>query len=137
MKKDEIIRIVHYAKVLDDKGICEDLVRGFKFQVDGKELIDSFDNADEAKKTEQVSRTVLVEKLENSSGNVFTVNFTKQDNSERTLRGYLVTKETGFGRSQCVDLDLPANDSGKRLRQVDHRTLNWIIIGGVKFETKK
>jgi len=133
MKKNDIIRIVHYAKVIDDKGTCDDLERHFKFVVEGKELIESFDNADEFKSEKAVPRTELIKLLENSRGNVFTVSFTKQDGNERVLRGYLVTAETGFGRSQCVDLDLPADDSGKRLRQVDHRTLNSIVIGGVKY----
>lgn len=59
---------------------------------------------------------------------------------ERTLIGYLLSTEAKMGRSQVVDLELPVKDGANpvlsRIRQVDHRTLNWIIIRGVKYTQK-
>jgi len=58
---------------------------------------------------------------------------------ERTLTGYLVKTETGFGRSTVIDLQQPKGDNPNhdgRLRQVDHRTLNFLIYKNVKYIVK-
>jgi hypothetical protein len=58
---------------------------------------------------------------------------------ERTLVGYLVQTETGFGRSTVIDLEAEKGDKPDwdgRLRQVDHRTLNWLIFQNVKYVVK-
>lgn len=60
---------------------------------------------------------------------------------ERILTGYLVKVETGFGRSMVIDLEADTSKStpewDARLRQVDHRTLNWLISKNVKYIVKK
>lgn len=60
---------------------------------------------------------------------------------ERTLVGYLIKVETGFGRSMVIDLEADASKStadwDSRIRQVDHRTLNWLIWKNVKYIVKK
>lgn len=58
---------------------------------------------------------------------------------ERVLIGYLVKTETGFGRSTVIDLEQNRGekpDWDARLRQVDHRTLNWLIFQNVKYIVK-
>ncbi len=55
---------------------------------------------------------------------------------ERTLVGHLVNAEPMLGRSQVIDLQLPP-DTGHRLRLVDHRTINWLIFEGIKYNVKK
>ena len=59
----------------------------------------------------------------------------------RVLVGYLVKVETGFGRSLVIDLDADKTKStpewDSRLRQVDHRTLKWLIYKNVKYSVKK
>lgn len=58
---------------------------------------------------------------------------------ERTLVGYLIGVETGFGRSTVIDLEAEKGskpDWDGRLRQVDHRTLNWLISKNVKYCVK-
>ena len=58
---------------------------------------------------------------------------------ERILRGYLVQVETGFGRSMVIDLEADKGtrpDYDGRLRQVDHRTLKWLIYKNVKYIVK-
>lgn len=112
---------------------------------------------------EYMTRTQLVEKF-NSIGNaVYTVNFNKQpkltdafdaiankgeiksnkelkkllskamDGEERTLIGYTVSRDVALGRSMVVDLEQSGDD---RLRQVDHRSLNWFICQNVKYQVK-
>lgn len=59
---------------------------------------------------------------------------------ERTLIGYLVKTETGFGRSMVIDLEQQRGDKpdyDQRLRQVDHRTLNWLIHKNIKYKVRK
>lgn len=59
---------------------------------------------------------------------------------ERILIGYLVKTETGFGRSIVIDLEADRSKStpdwDSRLRQVDHRTLNWLIYKNKKYMVK-
>jgi len=53
----------------------------------------------------------------------------------RTLIGYLVESQPTFARSDVVDLELPETDSYRK-RQVDHRTLQWMIYKRVKYIVK-
>lgn len=58
---------------------------------------------------------------------------------ERILTGYLIKTETGFGRSMVIDLALERGDNPEwdaRIRQVDHRTLNWLIHKNIKYVVK-
>lgn len=58
---------------------------------------------------------------------------------ERTLTGYLLSTETGFGRSSVIDLEAERGSNPEwdgRQRQVDHRTLNWLIHKNVKYIVK-
>jgi hypothetical protein len=60
---------------------------------------------------------------------------------ERILVGYLISTETGFGRSMVIDLeikrDLTKPDYDNRIRQVDHRSLNWLVHKNTKYTVKK
>lgn len=56
---------------------------------------------------------------------------------ERTLTGYSMSTETGFGRSKVIDMTIKYKPSDKgydnRIREVDHRTLNYLIYKNVKY----
>ena len=57
----------------------------------------------------------------------------------RTLRGRLLSVEAKLGRSQVFDLDIDKQVKGdwdSRQRQVDHRTINSIIVGDTKYVVK-
>lgn len=59
---------------------------------------------------------------------------------QRVLTGYLIATETGFGRSMVIDLALERGDNPNwdaRIRQVDHRSLNWLIYKNTKYTVKK
>lgn len=58
---------------------------------------------------------------------------------ERTLTGRMVQVETGLGRSQVIDLSIEKKEGSydNRLRQVDHRTINWLVSAGTRYEVKK
>lgn len=51
----------------------------------------------------------------------------------RTLTGYKVQFTSRDGRYDCIDMELPA---GNNIRPVNINTLQWIIIGGVKYFVK-
>lgn len=53
----------------------------------------------------------------------------------RTLTGYVVSMEPKMGRCMVVDLAIPMDQH--RLRLVDHRTLESLILRGIKYEVKK
>jgi hypothetical protein len=144
MKKGNIVRMVQYLEVTETNGAdtqihVNDLNRGIDdITISGASLVRSLDSADEFSSTEKLTKTQLADKFGEVGDNVFTVEFEKQNGSLRKLRGYMITRETGMGRSQVVDLDIERGkgDYDNRLRQVDHRTLKSLIFDGVKYVKK-
>ncbi len=55
------------------------------------------------------------------------------EGEERILVGYTVSREVSWGRSLVVDLEVTEQN---RLRQVDHRTINWLIFKNTKYSVK-
>lgn len=53
---------------------------------------------------------------------------------EIEITAQLIKYEPKLGRSLCIDLNAPA---GKGWRQIDHRTINWLIINNTKYVTTK
>jgi len=115
------------------------------------------------KELKAVTRTELIDIFNNTETHIYTVNFNKQPKveeafeavmntgklkpnakikkllkermkgEERTLTGFTIKREIAWGRSMVVDMDAPTTDN---IRQVDHRTLNWLILKGVRYEVK-
>ncbi len=114
----------------------------------------------------EVTKTEMAQIFSELGDSVFTVNFNKQPKvedvfdtiantgklisnaemkkrlvegmkgEERTLVGYKTNTENDLGRSNVVDLELPITEKN-RLRQVDHRSINWLITKNVKFKVVK
>jgi hypothetical protein len=55
------------------------------------------------------------------------------EGEERTLIGYTISREISWGRSMVIDLETEDNN---KIRQVDHRTINWLICKNVKYSVK-
>ena len=106
---------------------------GKEIIVDGKELIEKSYSADRYEEEVKESKTRIAEILTHSHNRPFTVCFDKSDGEERTLRGRLIKPEPLLGRSMVEDLDV-AGDHRQRL--VDHRTIKWLIIEGIKHIVK-
>ena len=147
LKKNDVLVYKYYVKVdgvkkktaFYDMIDVTDLERGQKFQIIGDALVVSGESADYYNKEEKKTKVQLAEMLANAFGTVFTVCFNKQDGEERVLRGYLLKSETGLGRSVVVDLDIDKDSNVKydnRQRQVDHRTLKYIIMHDTKYVLK-
>jgi hypothetical protein len=133
--KDDIVCIYNYVKVLEviDGGeslLVEDLIAGGTFNIDGRDMVAATVSADYYAETVRVSMTQLAKILITTAGKPFKVAFVKKDGQQRVLRGYFLSHEEMFGRSLCLDLDEPKEDN---LRLVDHRTIEYLIVGGVRF----
>lgn len=135
----DLMAIVHYVKVKSTVPHNYELytqdvdLDNHTMRIQGKELLESAFSADQYAEEIKVSKTQAAEILVNSPNRPFTVNFTKSDGTERTLRGRLICPEPLLGRSMVEDLD---ETSGHKLRQVDHRTICFIIVEGTKYVVK-
>ena len=63
----------------------------------------------------------------------FTAKFTKADGAERVIVARLVDTENHMGRSNVIDLEV---STGTPTRQIDHRTLEYVILNDVKYVVK-
>ena len=137
IKVDDIMSFVYYTKVKSVNGdtviVCDLDDDNKEISISGKELLEKSFSADQFEKEENVSKTRAAEILVHSANKPLTVNFLKSDGEERTLRGRLVKPEPLLGRSMVEDLDLK---SDHRLRQVDHRTIRYLIVDGIRYNVK-
>jgi hypothetical protein len=150
VKPGDLVLTKTYVKVdevRDDNNIVvSDVDKPQRFRIEGKELIDELGSADSFDTVEKVTLTKMAETLSTSYTTPFTVCFNKQltdkDIKEgkkigelRKLRGRLIAPEPLLGRSKVEDLDLA--EGSHRMRLVDHRNINWLIVNGVKYEKGK
>jgi hypothetical protein len=130
-----IVCIYGYGKVTAVDPAAEsvtvmDPVRGKQLVVDGNDMIQDMASADQFAETIRVSQTEMIDLLISSGGRPFTVDFIKKQGQERRLRGYFLSVDMRRGRSRCIDLD---ETDEKKIRLVDHRTLELLILGGVRY----
>lgn len=120
-------------------------------------------SAEQYVEEQKVTKTELAEILKGAGDTVFTVNFNKQakptdvyeflndstkttgdfkkdveaamKGEERTLVGHQVSADYQAGRSLVFDITTEV-DAQTRLRQVDHRSINWIILKNVRYSRK-
>ena len=134
IKVSDIMSFVYYTKVktiVCDTIVVHDLDDGNKeISISGKELLEKSFSADQFEKEENISKTRAAEILVHSPNRPLTVCFLKAKGEERVLRGRLVKPEPLLGRSMVEDLDVKGEH---RLRQVDHRTIKWLTVDGVKY----
>jgi hypothetical protein len=125
---------VKVESVQSDQLIVADLDNNNSvIQITGRDLIERSFSADQYSEEEKISKTRAAELLVSSHNRPLSVSFMKTDGTERVIRGRLVRPEPLLGRSMVEDLDKTGKD---RLRQVDHRTINWLIVDGVKYYVK-
>jgi hypothetical protein len=138
VKVGDLMAFTYYAKV-DSVGlggtklVITDLDSGMdKITVEGRELVENSLSADFFEEEVKVTKTEAAEILVSSYGRPFTVCFEKTDGTERILRGRLVMPEPLLGRSKVEDLE----QTKDRMRLVDHRTIRWLTVDGVKHVVK-
>jgi hypothetical protein len=141
VKMGDMMAFTYYVKVRSvhqngDELVVEDLDnKNTPISIRGKDLVERAFSADQYSEEEKVGKTRAAEILVSSHNRPLTVSFMKQDGTERVLKGRLVKPEPLLGRSMVEDLE--KMDSKDRVRQVDHRTLNFLIVDGVKYVVKK
>jgi hypothetical protein len=108
-------------------------VDGHKFVVEGDKLIEKAASANQFSQTKAVTKTEAAELLISAHNMPFTVCFKKSKGEQRVLRGKLIRHEPLMGRSYVEDMEIK---SGSPLRQVDHRNIIYLIVGGVKYTVK-
>lgn len=142
VKKDDLMAIIYYVKVKNvsvgrDELTVTDLENGMAdIQIRGKDLIQNSLSADFYEKEEKATMTRLLEVLCSSPNRPLTVCFIKKDGSERKLRGKWLAEVPKMGRSFCEDLDVKKTDKEDGIREVDHRTIQYLIVDGVKYVLK-
>jgi hypothetical protein len=169
IKTGDKLSVTYYLTVLNKNSDSLDVEdqTGSKFAIRGKDLIEeTINTAEQYTETRKISRTELIEVLENAGDTVFTANFNKLPNAEsiaellgsysindfsdtkklskiakevmkgegRNLKGYLLNTEPKMGRSSVIDLEVPKGQHNVRL--IDHRTLNFLILKGIRYEVK-
>lgn len=142
----DLMAIIHYVKVNSINTFTNTMVVspldkiGTDITVQGGDLIVNALSADYYAEEVKTTMTDVAQKLVTSYNRPLTVCFTKQgtkgkdEGEERVLRGRLISHEALLGRSRVEDLDKPEGD---RFRLVDHRTIKYLIVDGVKYTVKK
>jgi hypothetical protein len=145
VKVGHLLAITHYVRVTEV--IEGGTVLGVRrvdgdrggFNVNGASLVEQALSADTFSETVSVTMTEAARILIEARNVPFTVCFRKQPGPKnpegelRSLRGRYVKHEELLGRSMVEDLDL---EGPYRLRQVDHRTIQWLIVCGTKYVVK-
>jgi hypothetical protein len=133
-KKDDIVSMTKYFRVVtasNSKVVATDMDNNEAVEIKGTQLVESLSSADLFDSTQKQSKTELAEILIGANVRPFTVVFVKQNGEKRTMRAKFISTEPLLGRSIVSDLD----DEFK-IKQVDHRTIESIIIDKVKYVHK-
>lgn len=137
VEKDDLMAVVMYAKVrskMHESLNMNNVDTNQQFDIVGNPLIDRMYSADRYDDIKKVTRTEMAGILSKSYNVPFTVIFQKEGGDVRKLRGRLIEPEHLLGRCRVEDLDQP---EGHRFRLVDNRTLEELIVKGVKYQLKK
>ncbi len=150
VKPGDLMALLHFVRVREvapegNAMVVHDLDHGADrgdLNITGRALIEGAFSADQYEEEQRVSMTRAAEVLVSSHHRPLTVCFVKQGSKktgegageERVLRGRLVEPNGLLGRSVCEDLDLPAGQN--RMREVDHRTIKYLVVDGVKYVVK-
>jgi len=141
VKAGDLMAIVQYVKVervsptANEMQVAPVNKPDQKINVIGRDLITDALSADYFKEEVKTTMTDVAEKLIASHNRPLTVCFVKQDDTERVLRGRLLSHEAVLGRSYVEDMDQGA-DPKNRVRLVDHRTIKYLVVDGVKYTVK-
>ncbi len=140
VKAGDLMAFIYYGKVkrVEDDGKSL-RIKGLdsnqgEFTVAGASLVASSFSADQYSEEERVTKTRAAQILIESFNRPLTVCFVKQAGQLRVLRGRLIRPEPLLGRSHVEDLDMTGQS---RIRLVDHRTIKYLIVDGVKYIVKE
>ena len=114
--------------------VIKNVDTGHQIEIEGKDLVETANSADEFIGTKHCTKTQLVDAFLSVGNLPFTVCFDTKTTTNRVLRGRILgCTEKNMGYVDVEDLDKPEGD---RYRKVDTRTLHWLIVDGVKYTVK-
>jgi len=135
LKKGERVSMTDYFivdKVEKDSVVVIDSL-GASITFHGIDLVESkFISNSQYTETIRCGKHEMVEKMNNARDRIFTVCFNKKDGSERILTGHLRSIEPNLGRTNVIDLEV-GGDPKKGHRQVDNRSINWLVLDNVRY----
>lgn len=161
IKEGDFLSEIQYYKVVKVSGnkIKVRNQRGLEFGIDKPIVEEGLYSANQHDEVVRVTRTELVQILAGAGDSVFTVNFNKKVDpkklrdivnspdvvvktikdaekillgEERTMVGHLISNDSIAGRFQVQDLE----DESTYPKQVDQRTINWVILRNTRYEVK-
>ena len=138
-KVGDLVAVVRFCKVnsVDDTNKVvnvKDINDGLDFNIRGEDMLKTLLSANSHTSQEKKTMTELATIVSQSFNKPMTVNFIKQDKTERTMVGRVTSSEPLLGRSYMEDSE---ETKAHKIKQVDHRTINWVIVDGVKYVLKK
>lgn len=147
VREGDFMQVVHFVKVErvfnhGAKLSVRNIHTGKDFTVDGYELVENMPSANQFSEEIELSRTKLLKIFKTCYNVPFMVCFDKSPDKktgaieERVLRGRYLREEEDFGRSYVEDIDKIGDPKDNPVRLVDHRTIKWLIVKGVKYVVK-
>lgn len=139
VKEGDLMAFMYWAKVekvdrYKDRVDVRNVDNDETFSVHGRMLVEDSKSADQYTSTKPRPRREVVDILIHSKRVPFTVKFRKKNGQQRVLRGRLIgVREANQGYIDVEDLE---NETDDRFRQVDARTIQYVIVGGVKYTVR-
>lgn len=120
------------VKSIHEGGIVATNSAGVDITINGTEMIESkFNSNSQYTETVKAGKNALAEILQTAGDKIFTVCFEKKDGSERVLTGHFISSEPNLGRTKVIDLEIPIGQHN--FRQIDNRTIKWIVTDQTKY----
>ena len=139
-QKGEFVQLIHNCEVTGVDGanclFVRDIDRNMEFQINGRELVRSVNRSAHFDSEKKLNKTELLQKLRSTRGMIFSCLFKKVDGSDRLIEGIYAGPDEGFGRSYVLDLEKLREGDNNPMRLLDHRTIQYIILDGVKYYLK-
>lgn len=130
-REETITRTEAAAMFLSSPGVA--MTVNFNTQVKEKDAIDQLKAIYPNKGGKMTSESDYTKKVTEIISSVIV-------GKERTMIGRHYGSQNEFGRVSFIDMEITRDttkpDYDSRTRQVDPRTINWMIIRGVKYKTK-
>ena len=130
-----IMAYINWVEVLNQNSVNELKVRDLdtkqEFLIRGESLIEKGMSADVFSSTKSATKTELAEILIGHKNTPMTVAFITIKGENRVMRCKWLSHESLMGRSLVWNFDEHS------LKQVDHRTIQSIIVDDVKYVLKK
>lgn len=139
LEKDMVISRMAYYRVSRD--VSDDTVqitnlRGKSWNID-LDIVRRECFSVQALSEEYGSQTSAVERMMGAGDKVFEVKFKKKDGSDRTMVAFNTGTVSTLGRSKVNELTVIKDAFSVQERQVDHRTVTSVTIGGTRFNVSK